>query len=47
MVGIFIYDCGRFVLMWAFIYANGRLYLTGGIFIYGYGCLYITVGILY
>jgi hypothetical protein len=35
-VGV-ISDCGCFVLMWAFIYDCGHLYLTVGIFIYGYG----------
>jgi hypothetical protein len=53
-VGIFIYDCGRFVLMWAFIYDCGHLYLTVGIFIYDCGhfvlmwaFIYITVGVFY
>jgi hypothetical protein len=47
MVGVFIYAYGHFVLMWAFIYDCGRLYLTVGIFIYGYGRFVIMWAFIY
>ena len=44
MVGIFIYDCGHFVLMWEFIYDYGRFVLMWA-FMYDCGHLYMTGGI--